>query len=175
MTNEIDNSTSKIDDNKIEKEKIPFKLKQLKLEHYYWNSGDVEIGMPIKTSIELKYEYNFETKKLDWNETISHTYISLEDYRNNTTSSHTEIMKDTNIIKEIEKYDLRDLKNNYFTDNTIEKFTHWELSYNNYFKISGTYDQEIAEFTKISELLGFKKIIEDESKKFQERLEQSQY
>lgn len=175
MNNEFDDFSNIIDDEiKIEREKKTFELTQLKLEHYHWNSGDIDVGMPVTTSLELKCEYNFESQKLDWKKTISHTYLSLEDYHNHTTSSYTEIIEDFNIIKEIEKYDLRGLKNNYFTDENPDRFTHWELTYNNYFKISGTYDQEIEAYVKISELLGFKEIIETETKKIQEKLEQLQ-
>ena len=39
------------------------------------------------------------------------------------------------LIKNLESCDLRDLKNNYFTEENPERFTHWELTYNNYFKI----------------------------------------
>jgi len=175
MNNEFDDFSNIIDDEiKIEREKKTFELTQLKLEHYHWNSGDIDVGMPVTTSLELKCEYNFESQKLDWKKTISHTYLSLEDYHNHTTSSYTEIIENFNIIKEIEKYDLRGLKNNYFTDENPDRFTHWELTYNNYFKISGTYDQEIEAYVKISELLGFKEIIETETKKIQEKLEQLQ-
>ena len=41
---------------------------------------------------------------------------------------------------------------------------------NNYFKIVGTYDQNIEEFEKISDILNFKKIIADEDKKIQDKL-----
>ena len=174
MKNEYDDFGNIITDNiKIERENRPFELTQLKLEHYHWNSGEFDIGMPVTTSIELKCEYNFESQKKEWKKTISHTYLSLEDYHNHTTESHVENIEDFSLIKEIEKYDLRNLKNNYFTDEDPERFKHWELTYNNYFKISGTYDQEIEAYLKISELLDFKRIIKIETKKIEEKLEQS--
>lgn len=173
MNNEFDDFSNIIDDDiKIEREKTPFELTHLKLEHFHWNSGDIDAGMPVTTSVELKCEYNFEKEKIDWKKTISHTYLSLEDCHNQTSLCYTEIIEDNNIIKEIEKYDLRNLKNNYFTDQNPDRFTHWELTYNNYFKISGTYNQEIEEYKKISELLDFKKIIETETNKIREMIEQ---
>lgn len=175
MNSEFDDFTNITDDNiGVEREKKSFKLTQLKLEHYHWNLGDIDEGMPITTSVELTCEYNFESQKLDWKKTIAHTYFSLDAYDNHITSSHIEIIEDLNIIKEIEKYDLRNLKNNYFTDEEPNRLTHWELIYNYYFKISGTYDQEVEAYVKISELLDFKKIIETETKKIREKLEQTQ-
>ena len=44
------------------------------------------------------------------------------------------------------------------------------LEDHNYFKIVGTYDQNIEEFEKISDILNFKKIIADEDKKIQDKL-----
>ena len=154
------------EDIEIEENKKEFKLEHLKIENYYWNSGEINLGMPISTSIELTSNYNFETNKLDWTKTISHTYISLEDEKKYETNTHEEkIENPEEIIKKLEENDLRDLKNNYFTDETPEKFTHWELTYNYYFKIVGTYDKEIEEFTNIKDILDFKKIMEEETKK----------
>lgn len=133
-----------------------FKITELKLEHY-WNY-DIDEGMPIKTSVELTSKLNFETDKLDWKKIISHTYKDLEN--NDVTDTYEELVDDS-IISEIEKYDLRDLNNNYYNDSTPESYTHWELTYNNYFKIVGTYDLEIEEVTRIKRLLDFKRIIEE--------------
>ena len=172
MNNEFDDFSNIVNSINIEREKTKFELIQLKLEHYHWNSGDINVGMPISTSIELTCEYNFEKEKLDWKETISHTYLSLDNYHEKNTDIYTkEIDNFDNLIKEIEKIDLRDLKNNYFTDKNPDKFTHWELSYNNYFKIVGTYDQEIEEFKQISDILEFKKIIEEETNKIHDKIE----
>ena len=37
--------------------------------------------------------------------------------------------------------DLRVLRNNYFSDDEIQWYSHWELEYNYYFKISGTFER----------------------------------
>lgn len=156
---------------KIERTNIPFKITQLKLTNYYWNSGDIEAGMPISTSIELNCKYIFETDSLEWNKKVSHTYLSLENCQEETTTSYTEkLINGNDIISKIEENDLRNLKNNYFTDENPERFTHWEITYNTYFKIVGTYDQELDVFKKISELLNFKKIMEEETKKINTKL-----
>lgn len=145
-----------------------FKLKQLKLTHNHFCSGELDYGMPLTTSIELKHEYNFETGEEYWVKVVSHTYISLENTHEDSTDTYEEKI-DGNIIKELEKYDLRNLKNNYFTDKNPERFTHWEVEYNHYFKIVGTYDQEPEEIKKISEILNFKQIIEEETNKIKKK------
>ena len=60
---------------------------------------------------------------------------------------------------------------NYFTEENPERFTHWEITYNNRFKIVGTYDQEIEELINIKRILEFKKIIEEENKKIQNNID----
>ena len=142
-----------------------FILDQLKIEHFHWNSGFINNGSPINTSIELKCNYNTEKQEYEWKKIISHTYYNLESDKNDT-DIHTEIINNSEeLLSEIEKYGLRDLKNNYFTEKTPEKFSRWELTYNYHFKIVGTYDQSIPEFEKISKLLDFEKIIDEEVKK----------
>lgn len=169
-----DNFENIINENiKIERNNIPFKITQLKLTHYYWNSGDIDVGMPISTSIELTSKYNFETDTLEWNKIITHIYISLEDcYKTITDSYRVRLFNSNEIISRLEKNDLRNFNNNYFTDENPDRFTHWEITYNTYFKIVGTYDQELEVFKKFSELLNFKEIMETEIKKVDEKLNQ---
>ena len=162
MENDWNEAISNI---KVEKEEKEFKLDQFKLEHFYWNSGDIDNGMPISTSIELTYTYNFETNKEEWKKIVSHTYINLEKETQEETNTYEEKLTDEEIINEIEKYDFRKLKNNYFTDESPEHFMHWELSYNYMFKIVGTYDQEIIEVTNIKNLLNFDEIMKEEINK----------
>lgn len=161
MNNENDWETS-IRDIKVEKEEKEFKLKQLELKHIYTDTGDIYNGMPISTSIKLISKYNPELKKQEWKKVISHTYINLEKENQEETNTYDEELKDETIINKIENYDLRKLKNNYFTEESPEKFTYWELSYNYVFKIVGTYDQEINEVTNIKNILNFNNIIKEE-------------
>lgn len=171
MNNEYDDFSGAIDNIQIDRTRPEFELNQLKLEHHHWSSGEIDVGMPITTSVELTCNYNFEKEKLEWKKTISHTYLSLEnDKEQNTDNYDEQIENPDEIIKEIEKNDLRELKNNYFTEENPERFTHWELTYNNYFKIVGTYDQNVVEFDKISDILNFKNIIDEETKKVQDKL-----
>ena len=44
MNNEFDDFSHVIDDIKIARKKGKFKIKQLKIEHFHWNSDDIEIG-----------------------------------------------------------------------------------------------------------------------------------
>lgn len=157
----------------VEGKKPPFKINNLKISHYYWNSGEINIAMPISTSIELNSEYDFENDKLNWNRKVTHTYLSLDNCQDKITDSYTEeLVNAAETIRKLEEYDLRNLKNNYFTDAEPERFTHWEITYNTRFKIVGTYDQELAEFKKISELLNLKKIMTDELEKVNEKINQ---
>ena len=97
-----------------------FILDQLKIEHFHWNSGFINNGSPINTSIELKCNYNTEKQEYEWKKIISHTYYNLESDKNDT-DIHTEIINNSEeLLSEIEKYDLRNLKNNYFTEKTPE-------------------------------------------------------
>lgn len=170
MNDKLDDFNSVISNNKVSRIRPKFEINQIKLEHFYWNSGDIDIGMPISTSVELLCYFNYEKNKLEWKKIISHTYISFKNVHEHTTDTHEEIIDASDLINKISKYDLRDLKNNYFTEEVPERFSHWELNYNNYFKIIGTYDQEVEEFKKISEILDFKKIIENETNIIQQRL-----
>ena len=141
---------------------------------HHFSSGELNKGMPLATSVELKNEYNFEKKEEYWVKVVSHTYVSLEESYKDSTDTYEEKI-DGNIIKELEIYDLRNLKNNYFTDKNPEQFTHWEIEYNYYFKIVGTYDQEPEEIKKISEILNFKQIIEEETNKIKKKLNSKEY
>lgn len=171
MNNNFDDFSNAINNIEVNREKNKFKLNQLKIEHYHWNSGDIDAGMPVSTSIELVCNYNFEKEKLEWKKIISHTYLDLNNYRKHVTATYEEdIANPDELIAEIEKYDLRELNNNYFTEQSPESFTHWEISYNYYFKIVGTYDQRINEFEAISNLLNFKKTISNEVRKIQEKV-----
>ena len=68
---------------------------------------------------------------------VSHTYLSLENDREQTIDTYEEELENSyDLTKNLESCDLRDLKNNYFTEENPERFTHWELTYNNYFKMA---------------------------------------
>lgn len=158
-------------DNYIEIERKKFKLNQIKLEHFYFYSGEMEAGMPLSTSIELKYVYNYNTQSIEWKKIVVHNYANLEDSLSKSNSSYEEVINDGDkLISNMENYDLRELKNNYFNDDEPERFTHWELTYNNNFKIVGTYDNEILEFVKLSEILNFKKIMNEENDKVKDKM-----
>ena len=69
------------------------------------------------------------------------------------------------MLKFLENNDLRNLKNNYFSDDKVQRNPHWELEYNNYFKISGTFDQEPKEIKKVISILNCENIINEALKK----------
>ena len=157
---------------KMELVRKPFKLTQLKLEIFHLNDGDLDFGMPISTSIDLNSNYNYETQTLEWEKTISHTYISFTDINEQETNEYKE--KDNNInsiIEKIEKLDLRNLCNNYYTEEAPDNFRHWEITYNYYFKIVGTMDQHVKEYNIINGLLDMNKTIEFEISKVKNQIE----
>ena len=157
---------------KAEHIRKPFKLTQLKLEIFHLNDGELDLGMPISTSIELNSNYNYEAQILEWEKTISHTYISSNGVSELKTSEYKE--KDNNIssiIEKIEKLDLRNLGNNYYTEDAPNDFSHWEITYNNYFKIVGTMDQYVKEYNIINDLLDMNKTIRTEISKVKKQME----
>ncbi|MFA5602114.1 MAG: hypothetical protein WDA21_00020 [Bacilli bacterium] len=154
---------------------IPFKINKLKLVHYYFNDGDMIKGEPIKTSIEIKGIYDFEKQKVKWIKTVSHTYYSFTGHDKETTDSYSIDLDENHfLISELEKNDLRNLKNNYFTEADPERLTYWEIWYNYYFKIVGTYDREVEEFKKISKLLDLKQIITSECNRVKDKLNKNE-
>ena len=74
MNDEFDNFRDVIDGMKVDRKRNAFKISQLKIEHFYWNLEDIDVGVPITTSIELTCKYNFEKDRLERKKTISHTY-----------------------------------------------------------------------------------------------------
>ena len=170
MSNEFDDFSNSIDNITVERKRPSFKLYQLKLEHFHFNSGEIDVDMPISTSIELVSNYNYENDKLEWKKIISHKYYSLNDINKIENDTYEEkISNISDTVKSLEKIDLRKLNNNYFTEKSPERFTHWEISYNNNFKIVGTYDQTFEEFDKISTLLDLKNIIDSEVEKLKNK------
>ncbi len=156
----------------VEIERKPFKLTQLKIEHFYFNSGERYSGAPVSTSIELKSRYDYEKNKNVWDKTISHSYFGPLASEKLFTNTYSEELADFDeIINKIEENDLRKLGNNYFTEDAPERFSHFEVTYNYYFKIVGTYDHEFIEFTNVANLLNFKEIIENETNKVRDALQ----
>ena len=137
------------------KEDTIFKLNQLKLTYYYMDEKDGFYGSPISTSVEIKYEDNKLIKE------IKHVFYGGEDKYIEEANSE--------LLNELSKIDLRKLNNNYYTDNSPENLSHWEINYNNIFYIVGTFNQLVLEFTTLSRLLDFNNIRKKELSK--ERIE----
>lgn len=155
----------------VERKKEKYKLYNIMFIHYYFNSGDIEVGNPIFTSVELKSNYNYEMQKLEWNKIIKHSYYGYNDNFESIINEREEKLSDFELITELENIDLRDYKNNYFTDSDTDRFTHWEIHYNDYFSIVGTYDQEFKEVNKIKEILDVKNIIQEEIEKVKNEID----
>ena len=163
LQNEINSSISKEIEELLKKEidvisnREPFKLSQLKYTKHHWMSGEIVNGSPITTSIEIKPEMLSN----NWKVTILHTYMMENNHEEITIKKEYNLPSQDVILEILERNDLRDLKNNYFSNDKIQGFSHWELEYNNYFKISGTFDQEPKEIKKIISTLNCENIINE--------------
>ena len=144
-----------------------FEIYQLKLTIHHWCSGDIDIGVPRDTSIELVKVCGY------WYKKIYHTYISWKNIHETITDSYMEALIPSDadeINSKLKEIDLRSLKNNYFTEKSPYCYESWEINYNNQFKIVGTYDQEPECVKKLSRLLHFDEIIVNEIKKIEEKI-----
>lgn len=141
-----------------------FKLSQLKYTKHHWMSGEIVNGCPITTSIEIKPEMLSNKWKVD----IVHKYMLEDNHEKKVINKQYDLPNEKAILGILEKEDLRDLKNNYFSNDKIQKYSHWELEYNYYFKISGTFDQEPKEVKKVVSVLNCENIINEALKKVDE-------
>ena len=141
-----------------------FKLSQLKYTKHHWMSGEIVNGCPITTSIEIKPEMLSNRWKVD----IVHKYMLEDNHEKKVINKQYDLPNEKAILGILEKEDLRYLKNNYFSDDKIQKYSHWELEYNYYFKISGTFDQEPKEVKKVVSVLNCENIINEALKKVDE-------
>lgn len=146
--------------------KEPFKLFQLKYTKHHWMSGEIVNGCPITTSIEIKPEMLGNK----WIVNIIHKYMLEDDHEEKTINKRYDLPSQETVVKILENNDLRDLKNNYFSDDKIQRYSHWELEYNYYFRISGTFDQEPEEVKKVVSILNCENIINEALQKVDEMI-----
>lgn len=135
----------------------PFKLSQLKYTKYHWMSGEIVDGCPVTTSIEIKQEMLGDI----WKVNITHKYMMEDHYEEKSINKQYDLPSQAAILEILENNDLRDLKNNYFSNDKIQRYSHWELEYNNYFKISGTFDNVPNQIKKIISVLNCENIINE--------------
>lgn len=144
----------------------PFKLSQLKYTNHHWMSGEIVDGCPITTSIEIKPEM-LDNK---WRVNIIHKYMLEDGHEEKAINKQYDLPSQETILEILENNDLRDLKNNYFSDDKIQRYSHWELEYNYYFKISGTFDNEPDEVKKVISVLNCENIINEALSKVDEEI-----
>lgn len=144
----------------------PFKLSQLKYTKHHWMSGEIVNGCPITTSIEIKPEMLGNK----WKVNIIHKYMLEDNHEEKAINKQYDLPSQETILEILENNDLRDLKNNYFSDDKIQRYSHWELEYNYYFKISGTFDNEPDEVKKVVSVLNFENIINEALSKVDEEI-----
>lgn len=151
-----------------------FKLTNLKFTKYHFMSGEIYDGCPIKTSIEIKVnDYNLQTNKDDATLCIVHTYFLGTEEQ--TNFQQYELENSGNIIKSLEQIDFKNLKNNYFSNDPLQRFSHWELEYNYYFKITGTFDNEIDEIKEVKKILNFEQIEKQELEKVDAKFKNTRF
>lgn len=148
-------------ENIIDSQDDNFQIKKLELVHHHFNYGEKETGMPISTSIEVISELDLEQESTIWFKKVTHKYYGIFDADIEETDSFIEqIDNPEELLEQIKSVNLRNLKNNYFTETTPEKNSHWEINYNYFFKIVGTFDKEIDEYKYLCNILGFNQIID---------------
>lgn len=157
---------------KVERERKPFKLSKLKIEHFYFNSGDYSVGTSISTSLEISSKYDFVTQKNIGLINVAHNYYGL-DGKVKIRKREGRVEDYEGLLINLEKNDIRDLKNNLFTEDAPERFTFWELSYNYHFRITGTYDQMPNEVAGMIETLKFKDICDGECQNIKNEISKS--
>ncbi len=145
--------------------KEPFELSHLKYTKYHWMSGAISDGCPITTSIEI----NREMLSNKWKVNIIHKYMLAKEHEEKIISHQYDLPNQEIVLKTLENNDLRNLKNNYFSDDKIESYSHWEVEYNYYFKIAGTFDLEPDEIKEVVNVLNCNKIIEEELLKVEKK------
>lgn len=135
-----------------------YKIRQIKYTKYHFMSGKIYLGCPIITFVEIKKEFDFTSKKEIIKKIVTHKYYCDENSYKVKENITEEILAEQSILEKVADVNLVDLRNNYFTDKNPERFSHWEIEYNNRFKIVGTFDQELDEVKMIKELLDFENI-----------------
>lgn len=125
---------------------------RVKILHKYWFSGEIGKG-PLQVSIELISKYDLEKNKNIGEKRITCIYNISDERLDKKELSKIETIENVDeIMGKVAALNLKELKNNYFTDKNPERFTYWEIEYD-LFKIVGTYDNEINEFKELSSLL----------------------
>ena len=128
-------------DNTSNREK--FKLSQLKYTKYHWMSGEVVNGCPITTSIEIVPEMLGEK----WKVNVIHKYMLENNYEVKTINKQYDLQNQKTKLEILENNDLRDLKNNYFSDDKIEgyteKATYNEVTYTKYDVTTSSADKKL--------------------------------
>jgi hypothetical protein len=138
------------------------KITQVKFKKCFFNSGKVNVGNIASLSLELAKTYDQETKKMCCKRIVTCEYYAAKDQGVELKSKVAKKLFDENyfddLFNKINNLELANLKNNYFTAEGPDMFTHWELEYNFIFKVVGTYDQEPKEVTEVENIINFNDI-----------------
>lgn len=139
-------------------------INQIKYTYYHFMSGEIYLGCPISTSVEIVIKDNSVYKVEE------HTYFCKEGTHEKKTIIHEEKLENDTVLKELSCIDFQQFKKDY-TNNDAYIFSRWSLEYNNEFQILGTEDQMPKDMEKILNILQFQQSLEKLSSEMDEDLE----
>ena len=130
-----------------------YKITDISFIHYY---DDKELGgSSCSTELKIISDYDYIERRFSFKGKIIHTYRDYNDeFDIKTIEKNIGISNE--IVEEINKLNLEELKNNYY--NPELKREYWVINYNKLFYIVGTYDNELEEIDRLLELVNFKDI-----------------
>ncbi len=130
-----------------------YKITDLIYTHYY---DDKELGgSSCYTRLKIISDYDYIERRFSFKGKIIHTYRDYNDeFDIRTIEKNIDISNE--LVEEINKLNLEDLKNNYYNPELRKEY--WTINYNKLFYIVGTYDSNLNEIDSLLELVGFKDI-----------------
>ena len=130
-----------------------YNITDINFTHYY---DDNELGgSSCYTRLNIISDFDYIDRKFSFKGQIIHTYRDYNDeFDIKTIEKNIDITN--NIVEEINKLNLEELKNNYYNKDNNKEY--WVINYNKLFYIVGTYDSELNEVDTLLELVNFENI-----------------
>ena len=130
-----------------------YNITDINFTHYY---DDNELGgSSCYTRLNIISDFDYIDRKFSFKGQIIHTYRDYNDeFDIKTIEKNIDITN--NIVEEINKLNLEELKNNYYNKDNNKEY--WVINYNKLFYIVGTYDSELNEIDTLLELIDFENI-----------------
>ena len=130
-----------------------YNITDINFTHYY---DDNELGgSSCYTRLNIISDFDYIDRKFSFKGQIIHTYRDYNDeFDIKTIEKNIDITN--NMVEEINKLNLEELKNNYYNKDNNKEY--WVINYNKLFYIVGTYDSELNEVDTLLELVNFENI-----------------